>query len=56
MQAIPQVPGGYFTTRSYDFAFRDIVYSGEEVRETLLNSADTINKEIKNKRDEYHLD
>ena len=56
LQAIPQVPGGYFTTRSYDFAFRDIVYSGEEVRETLLNSADTINKEIKNKRDEYHLD
>lgn len=56
LQAIPQVPGGYFTTRSYDFAFRDIVYDGEEVRETMLNTTDTIDKEIANKREEYHLD
>lgn len=56
LKAIPQVPGGYFTARSYDFSFRDIVYSQEEVRETMLAAAKTIDKEIAGKREEYNLD
>lgn len=56
LKAYPEVPGGYLTTRYYDFAFRDIVYSGERIRETLLDATTNINNEIAHKRKEYHLD
>lgn len=54
--AIPQVPGGYFTTRYLNFAFRDIVYNNADVRETLIDSVISINSEIKKKRSEFGLD
>ncbi|MBR4072629.1 MAG: extracellular solute-binding protein, partial [Clostridia bacterium] len=50
---IKEVPGGYITTRLYDFAFRDIVYNGDDVRQTLTDTVLDINIELKNKRDEY---
>lgn len=56
LMAYPEVPGGYLTTRYYDFAFRDIVYSGERIRETLLDATTNINNEIAHKRKEYNLD
>lgn len=56
LKAFPEVPGGYLTTRYYDFAFRDIVYSGERIRETLLDATTNINNEIAHKRQEYNLD
>ncbi len=56
LQARPEVPGGYYTTRLFDFAFRNIVYDDEDVRETLIDTVDDINREIQNKRDEYQLD
>ncbi len=55
-RAVPEVPGGYFTTRLYDFAFRDIVYSSEEVRETMTDAAENIDREMETKRREYGLD
>lgn len=55
VRATPEVPGGYFTTRLYDFAFRDIVYSSDDVRETMTDAADNIDREMETKRTEYGL-
>jgi len=52
---VEEVPGGYFTTRLYDFAFRDIVYKDADVRQTMTDTVLDINTEMKNKRDEYGL-
>ena len=47
VKAIPEVPGGYFTSRYFDFAFRDVVLDGKDVRETMVSSAREINNEIR---------
>lgn len=54
--AFPEVPGGYFTARLYDFAFRNIVYDAEDVRENMNNTAEDINRELLNKRREYGIE
>ena len=56
LSAIPEVPGGYLTTRYYSFAFRDIAYNGDRVRDTMVDAAEKINAEILHKREEYDLD
>ncbi|MBQ4152727.1 MAG: extracellular solute-binding protein, partial [Oscillospiraceae bacterium] len=56
VDAIPEVPGGYYTSRYVDFAFKDVVIQGEEVRKTLLDSVTTIDKELQYKRKEFNLD
>lgn len=53
---IEQVPGGYYTSRYIDNAFRNTVYAGSDYRETLLDYTDIINQEIKDKLSEYDLD
>lgn len=56
VKAMPEVPGGYFTPRNFDFAFRDIVYNDKNIRQTMLSYAKQIDREIQNKREEYNLD
>lgn len=56
LKAFPEVPGGYFTQRLFDFSFRKIVYDDQEVRKTLSDMADDIDVELINKREEYNLD
>ena len=53
--AYPEVPGGYYTSRNFDFAFRDILYSDMNVRDALIDATREINREIQKKRDEYGL-
>lgn len=53
---IPEVPGGYYVGRSVDNAIKSVINSGENARETLLDQVDKINKEIKNKREEFGLE
>ena len=53
---MPYVAGGYYTTRSFDFAFRDVVYNGENLRESIVNACDEITSEIKSKRKEFYND
>lgn len=53
VQAIPEVPGGYFTTRHFSFAFRDVAVDGKDARESLNSAASNIDKEIANKLDEF---
>ncbi|MBD3919689.1 extracellular solute-binding protein [Paenibacillus sp. PR3] len=52
---IPEVPGGYMTTRAIDYAFRAVVTGGLNSRETLYLNSKTIDKELAKKRKEFHL-
>lgn len=52
---IPEIPGGYFTSRHFNNAFRKVVYKSENPRETLLEYTKEINSEITGKRNEFGL-
>lgn len=54
--AVPEVPGGYYTTRYFDFAYRDVVNDGVDVRTALNDAVLQIDSEIRDKRDEFGLD
>ena len=55
VQGIPEVPGGYFTGRHLDNAFRRVVVQGEDARESLDYYLRYINDEITLKRKEFNL-
>ena len=55
VRGIPQVPGGYFTGRHLDNAFRKVINAGENYREALLDYVIYINEEIEIKRKEFNL-
>lgn len=55
VRGIPQVPGGYFTGRHLDNAFRKVVNAGENPREALSDYILYINDEIEIKRQEFNL-
>ncbi len=54
LAGMPNIAGGYYTTRSFDFAFRDVVYNGENLREIWTDAAAEITKEIESKRGEFY--
>lgn len=53
---MPQIAGSYFTTRHYDFAFRDVVYNSLNARECLADASENITREIEDKRAEFYND
>lgn len=55
VRGIPEVPGGYFTGRHLDNAFREVVNNGTNTREALLDYVRYINDEIAVKRREFNL-
>jgi ABC-type glycerol-3-phosphate transport system substrate-binding protein len=55
VKGIPQVPGGYFTGRHLDNAFRKVVNAGENPRESMSDYILYINDEIAIKRKEFNL-
>ena len=55
VRAIPEVPGGYFTSRHLNNAFRRVLNDGDDPRETLLDYVKNIDKEIRTKRKEFGL-
>ncbi|CAM4223130.1 ABC-type glycerol-3-phosphate transport system substrate-binding protein [Paenibacillus endophyticus] len=55
VRGIPQVPGGYFTGRHLDNAFRKVVNANENAREALNDYVLYINDEIEIKRKEFNL-
>lgn len=55
VKGIPQVPGGYFTGRHLDNAFRKVVNGNENSREALSDYLLNINDEIAVKRKEFKL-
>lgn len=55
VKGVPEVPGGYYTPRYIDFAFRDAVNKLMDPAESITNSAKMINDEIYKKRKEFGL-
>ncbi len=54
-RCVPEVPGGYFTSRHINNAFRSVVLQMSDVKDTLLDYVDAINREITKKRQEFGL-
>ena len=52
VREIPEVPGGYYTSRCIDNAFRAVVYQYKNERVELEKANDTINRELERKREE----
>ena len=48
-RGVAQVPGSYYVTRYFDFAFRDVVYDGDDIVQTLMSITEDINTEIHEK-------
>jgi len=55
VEGVPQVPGGYFTGRHLDNAFREVVNEGTNSREAMNDYVIFINDEIRLKRREFGL-
>jgi len=53
---VPEVPGGYYTTRYLDLSFRRVVYYRDNIKDTLLTNVRTINDELATKRKEFGYD
>lgn len=47
---IPEIPGGYYVARNIDNAFREVLYEGENPRESLYYWNQSINEEIVRKK------
>ena len=54
-EQVPEVAGGYFTTRHITNAARKVYNESADPRETLLDYTDTINDEIEKKREEFDM-
>ena len=55
-RCVQEIPGGYFTSRHINNAFRAVVLQQADVKDTLLDYVETINREIIKKRQEFGLD
>lgn len=55
-RGIPQVPGSYYMPRNVNNAFRRVVISKDDAKETLFDYVYTINEELTSKRKEFGLD
>ena len=56
VHGIPEVPGGYFTARHLNNAFRRVLNYHEDPGETLLDYVKNIDEEITTKRKEFGLE
>ncbi len=52
---LPEIPGGYYVSRNLDNAFRAVVLSGNDARESLFYWTSSTNEEIARKRNEMGL-
>ena len=56
VEGVPPVIGGYYVTRQFDWLFRAIVLDFQPVRDSVLDYAREIHKEIERKRLEFRLE
>ncbi|MGO4541520.1 extracellular solute-binding protein [Paenibacillus sp. 2TAB19] len=56
VEEIPELPGGYYTSRNIDNAFREVVFQKGNARESLFYWNKDINEEIKRKRYEFGVE
>ena len=52
---IPEIAGGYYTSRHITNAIRNVMNDNDDPRETILDYVRTINEEITKKRIEFGL-
>jgi DNA topoisomerase VI subunit A len=55
LKGVPEVPGGYITTRDIDFAIKAVYNSNADARTVLKKYIKDINSEIQFKREEFGL-
>jgi ABC-type glycerol-3-phosphate transport system substrate-binding protein len=55
-QGVPEVPGGYMTSRNVGFAIATVYSENVSTRDTLLGYIDQINQEMLLKRREFGLE
>ena len=55
VKGVEEVPGGYFTPREVDIAYRAVIFDDEDPGEALEDAALAINFEIDSKRNEFGL-
>lgn len=55
LRAIPNVPGGYYTSRYIGFALTNVYNKGEKPTEAILGYIEEINDELIRKREELNL-
>ena len=51
---IPEVAGGYYTSRYFNFAFTDVVYNGKNIHEIITQTKKEIDAEIATKTEELY--
>ena len=56
VKEIPEIPGGYYTSRNVDNAFKAVIYNNTNPREALNYYNKQINAEILRKREEFGLE
>ena len=56
LKGTPQVPGGYYVTRTYGFAFNRVINDNEDPSETLQKYIENINSELTRKRREFGIE
>ena len=56
LKGIPEVPGGYMSSRSMDFALRKVYNNNLDPRSVLLGYVEQINEEMRLKREEFGLE
>ncbi len=56
VEAVPEIPGGYYTFRHISNAIRNVIYNKVDPRETLLEYTRLIDDEITRKRLEFNFD
>ncbi len=56
VEELPEIPGGYYVSRNLDNAFRAVVLSNDDARESLFYWTSSTNEEILRKREEMGLE
>ena len=55
LAGVPEVPGGYMTSRNVDFALKAVYSKNSDARDTLRSYIHAIDEEILLKREEFNL-
>lgn len=56
LAGVPEIPGGYMTSRNVDFALKAVYSKNSDARDTLRSYINAIDEEIALKREEFNLD
>lgn len=55
LQEVPELPGSYYTARSIDQAYWNVVNNSENAKDMVIKWADIADQEITRKREQYHV-